>query len=561
MTTDPAGTPHGSSGSAPSDLLARVLRQAFDDGLRPADARHDPPVESGFELLEVLGRGKFGTVHRAFDRALERIVALKTVHFEDALPPGERSLFLREARTLAKLRHPNIVHVNSIEEHEGAVRICLEHIAGRTLEEIVRSDGPMSAREGAEIGIALCSALSAIHGVGLLHGDLKHSNVMRESGGRIVLLDFGLARFQEGRPAAKLQFLGGTPLFMPPEQLRGEVGDARADLYSLGVLLYWLVCGRFPVEARSSNELADKILAGSFVPLFDRRADVPLAFARLIGRCLAPDREGRPDSAGVFADELSEFLGRERVENGTSRVGQQMQRAGNGPLVRPWIAAAGTLLVAGIAWVLVASPWSNDEARVRSSLDIDFVTLYSIRDGEPVAIDSRNPPADSGDVVLRVAPEADTYLYLFTEDRLGHLTVLFPWPSCAQENPVLGGLVTELPGECRGQRRVYERQTASGGSDKLLLVACDRPQPVVDRIVEAARKEGRQDPIALSDRAAQASLTRGLGVSVAKSIRVSAEPGAAGSTSELGFPWIDWTEQGLRQLGIATWSAVLPSRE
>jgi serine/threonine-protein kinase len=179
----------------------------------------------------------------------------------------------------------------------------MEFIEGRTLEEVLQQDGPLSAREAALVGIDLSSALAAVHAQGLLHRDIKTRNVMREDGGRIVLMDFGA-----GRDQSALSLPGpitGTPLYMAPEVLRAGESSRQSDLYSLGVLLFRLVTGRYPVEGRSSQEVLNSHNAGKRQQLRDLRPDLPPWFIAAINRTLAVDPADRFAGPAALESALS----------------------------------------------------------------------------------------------------------------------------------------------------------------------------------------------------------------------------------------------------------------
>jgi serine/threonine-protein kinase len=201
-----------------------------------------------------VGRGSFGDVYRARDTRLDRIVALKLLTQGDSAAPSDETV--REARLLARVRHPNVVTVHGADRIEGRVGIWMEFLEGETLDEILRDRGPLDAREAALIGIDLCRALSAVHAAGITHQDVKLANVMRATGGRIVLTDFGLGR--ETRQTGRERTVSGTPLFMAPEVLRGARADSRSDVYSLGVVLFALVTGSQYVTASSLKSLIAK---------------------------------------------------------------------------------------------------------------------------------------------------------------------------------------------------------------------------------------------------------------------------------------------------------------
>src|SRR5262249_49646502 len=150
----------------------------------------------------------------------------------------------------------NVVTVLGAERHDSRVGLWMEFIRGRTLEDILREQGPSGEREAALIGLDLCRALAAVHRAGIVHRDIKAGNVMREEGGRIVLMDFG-AGLEVGKDRAGKASLVGTPLYMAPEILRGEASTVRSDLYSLGVVMYHLVTARYPLSAGSFQRLRE----------------------------------------------------------------------------------------------------------------------------------------------------------------------------------------------------------------------------------------------------------------------------------------------------------------
>ena len=201
------------------------------------------------EILEEIGRGGFGVVYRAWEPALAREVALKVIRPRDPNPETLASI-LREGQLLARVRHANVVAVHGAQQIGDEVGLWMEFVRGRSLSNLVRADGPRAAEEAAVIGISLCQALAAVHQAGVLHRDIKAHNVMREAGGRIVLMDFGAGQLLEG-PRNQDERAIGTPSYMAPEVLAGGRATARSDLYSLGILLYYLVTGTFPVEGTS----------------------------------------------------------------------------------------------------------------------------------------------------------------------------------------------------------------------------------------------------------------------------------------------------------------------
>jgi serine/threonine protein kinase len=255
-----------------------------------------------YRLADKVGEGSYGAVYRAWDSELERDVAIKILH-QRVGDTRLKERLLQEGRALAKIRHNNVVSVLGIEAHADRVGLCMEYVRGKTLADIVRGHGKMSAAEAVLIGEDLCRALSAVHRAGYIHRDVKAKNVMRDDTGRIVLMDFGT-----GRTAEAAQGKGdraGTPLYMAPEVLDGGPASARSDVYSLGVLLYNVVTGDYPVKANSVDELRDAHARREHRWLSELRPDLPVAFMQVVERAIALDAEERYASAGELLSALS----------------------------------------------------------------------------------------------------------------------------------------------------------------------------------------------------------------------------------------------------------------
>ena len=261
-----------------------------------------PGAWGSLAILEKLGEGSFGVVYRAYDPSLQRQVALKLLR----VAPGPSHELLEEAKRLARVRHANVLIVHGADLRDGAVGIWTELIAGATLEDYLAQNGPMGASEARAIGLDLCRALAAVHAHGLVHRDLKASNVMREHGGRIVLMDFGSVGISTTTSSDNIY---GTPLTMAPEQLLGGPVGPTADIFSLGTLLYRLTSGQYPLEARSVPELVEKHRAGAAIPLRDRRPDLPTDFVQVVDRATQSDPDARFPSAGAMERALSASTG------------------------------------------------------------------------------------------------------------------------------------------------------------------------------------------------------------------------------------------------------------
>jgi Serine/threonine protein kinase len=225
------------------------------------------------ELLEEIGRGTYGTVYRAWDTRLAREVALKL------LVENESGCSLEEARRLARVSHPTVVTVHGVDRIDGQVGLWMDLLIGRTLDQILSAQGPFSPREASGIGTEICGAVAAIHAAGLVHRDIKAQNVMREPGGRLVLMDMG-ASMDLSQDDAPIRSFAGTPLYMAPELFGGAAASVESDVYAIGVLLYRLVTGAFPVEAQTIGDIRRAYVEDALRPLRDIRPDTsPASFA------------------------------------------------------------------------------------------------------------------------------------------------------------------------------------------------------------------------------------------------------------------------------------------
>ena len=266
-----------------------------------------------FEILAPLGAGGMGEVYRARDTRLDRIVAIKLLPGELVNAPG-RSVerFRHEARAIARITHPNICTLHDIGEDGSAIFLVMEYVEGATLARRLE-DGPLPLPLALRTAIQVADALDHAHRHGVVHRDLKPSNIMltRDS---VKLLDFGLAKLKErdeqvttDATKSALTDAGtivGTVPYMAPEQIEGHEVDARTDIFSFGVVLYEMLCGRRPFAGDSRASLMAAIVAAEPPTLSSLQPRTPASLERLIRRCLAKDPDDRWQTARDLAAEL-----------------------------------------------------------------------------------------------------------------------------------------------------------------------------------------------------------------------------------------------------------------
>ena len=546
--------------------VARIARAWRELGVRPDDEGAVPePVLfrwGDLEVREKLGEGSFGEVYRAWDPALDREVALKL-----RLGGGEDEHIRRElaeARRLARVRHPHILTVHGVDVRDGRAGMWTELVHGETLEALLASRGAFGAPEAAAIGLDLCRALAAVHGAGLAHGDVKAANVMREQGGRIVLMDFGSG--SDTSPGATGgASLTGTPLSAAPETLSGAPASPASDLYSLGALLFRLVTGRHPVTAATLAELREKHARGERESLRGARPDLPTAFVAAVERALEREPVRRWPDAGSFERALLEALAPATAAVAEAPAPSPAQA--HIRLVRRRKAMVGAAAAAAaaalVAWLGVgprllgrveppareaggsgapatgagaaetsAPPVAtlrtlSGEARPTAAApDVD-ATLWRARGADRTLLETGGAISPGDHLFLDYRGREPLFVYVLDEDERGETFTLFPVAGTDLANPLPGGVAHRLPGRRDGAPFDWV-VTSSGGREHLLVVASRKRLAVLEDLVAATAPAAsdREVRYAAVPHEALATL-RGIGG------LAPAEPGAE-SASRLG---------------------------
>jgi len=279
-------------------------------------------LDGQFRILQKIGSGGMGAVYKALQPAMNRMVAVKILHPKLANRKDLVSRFRREARAMSHLSHPNTVKVYLYGElDDGSLYIVMEYLEGRNLNQVVRKEGPLVVERAIPVLIQCCGALQEAHLMGIVHRDLKPENIFLSTNGGLKdfpkVLDFGLAKVTERelRPGSIMLtqegMVFGTPEFMSPEQAQGHVLDARSDIYSLAVILYEVLTGKLPFEARTPMEFIQLHVTKPPIPIDDRIAGktFPPGLGQVIAKALEKKPENRYASASEFADALKVFGG------------------------------------------------------------------------------------------------------------------------------------------------------------------------------------------------------------------------------------------------------------
>jgi serine/threonine protein kinase/tetratricopeptide (TPR) repeat protein len=257
-----------------------------------------------YQIFGRLGRGGMGSVHRAYDPALERLVALKVISASTELTDELRARFFLEAQACARLTHPNIVTIYDLGEADGQLFIVMELLDGEELRQLIARRGPLSVRDKLSLMIQLCDGLEYAHGRGILHRDVKPGNIFVQRDGRVKILDFGVARIEAAdTPVTRTGLLVGTLQYMAPERVRGH-GDARSDIFAVGAVLYELLTYRAAFGGADPMEILEKLRIADPEPASHVDALVPPELDAVVSKAIDRDPERRFQSLGEMGVEL-----------------------------------------------------------------------------------------------------------------------------------------------------------------------------------------------------------------------------------------------------------------
>lgn len=412
--------------------IARAFRR-FDPMPQAASSR--ALFEWGHLLvLEKVATGGSSEVFRAWDAGLGTHVALKLLRMDAATPRAGD--FLREARRLAKLRHHHVLSVYGAATHDGRPGLWCEWIDGNSLARQVSEHGALSCEEAVVLGITLCRALGVVHAAGLLHGDVKPGNVLRERGGRIVLADFGAG----GDPAevnARLRS-EATPAWLAPEVLSGALRTPQQDLFALGGLLQFALNGRAPDPTRFGADLV--------------RADVSPALRAVVARA----RSQNPDERFQDAAEMERAL--------LGCLVPESKRTEPRALWTRWAIAAalvlallgGLLLSRGMS---VPMPLDAELTLLRQRGDL----IETMRDGAQVSLGDR--------LSFSIRANQPFWLYAFNADDKGELHRLFPLKELELTNPLPANRTIDIPGRWQGRPMRFEISSEASAEEFLLVIS------------------------------------------------------------------------------------------
>jgi eukaryotic-like serine/threonine-protein kinase len=304
-----------------------------------------------YEILEMLGEGGMGAVYKARDRELTRTVALKVIRPDLVRNPAIVERFKQELRLSHQVTHKNVIRIYDLGEGEGVKFITMEYIEGKDLRAIIREKKKFTPEETVNVIQQVCQALDAAHSVGIIHRDLKPQNIMQDGSGRIVVMDFGLARTLQGDGMTQTGALVGTMEYMSPEQALGVELDQRSDIFALGLIFYEMLTGKMPFAAESAMASLIKRTQTRPIPVSNIDAHIPEALSGIVSKCLERNPAARFASIQELVEEIEVWQGK-RTRSARSILASQMATQTDAFLAErrfPW-----KWLGAGIAALVLA---------------------------------------------------------------------------------------------------------------------------------------------------------------------------------------------------------------
>src|SRR3989442_10797739 len=333
-----------------------------------------------YEILQILGEGGMGSVYKARDRELNRMVALKVIRPELAGSQAIIDRFKQELLLATQVTHKNVIRIYDLSEAEGMKFITMEYVEGEDLRGLMQQKKKLAPEEAVEIMLQVCRALEAAHSVGIIHPDLKPQNIMRDKAGRILVMDFGLARTLEGDGMTQTGALVGTMDYMSPEQALGKELDQRSDLFALGLIFYELLTGKMPYKAESVVASLLKRTQERAAPVSSHDATIPQALSSIVSRSLEPDVKLRYQSAAEICNDLNAWQGK----GADATLHFPSVRTWGQDIPWHWIGGFGAILIVVILGFLFRGALSGPSAKTATAPGVSLAILpFRNASGDP----------------------------------------------------------------------------------------------------------------------------------------------------------------------------------
>ena len=383
----------------------------------PASALSPGTVLGGrYEILGLLGEGGMGAVYKARDTAVDRLIALKVIRPDLASNPSILQRFKQELVLARQVTHRNVIRIYDLGEADGLKFITMEYIEGQDLRSLLRAQGKLPVSEAVAIAEQILAGLQAAHAEGVIHRDLKPGNIMRDPQGRIVVMDFGLARTVGGDNLTQTGMMVGTMEYMSPEQALAQPVDLRSDLYTVGLIFYELLSGNVPHKAESALAGLLKRTQDRAVPVSDVENSVPRPLSSIVGKCLERDPAERYQSASeILAD-----LDAGRLPSRTGRLPQISGARSAKPLL--WgIAAVVVLAIAVVAGMMLRGRFTKAPPAAGKAVTV-LVADFTNHTGDPVFDGTLEP-------MFNVALEGASFINAYNRGTARKLAQKLPNPT------------------------------------------------------------------------------------------------------------------------------------
>jgi tetratricopeptide (TPR) repeat protein len=373
-----------------------------------------------YEILQMLGQGGMGAVYKALDREVDRFVALKLIRPELASNPSILARFKQELVLSQQVTHRNVIRIYDLGDADGLKFITMEFVEGQDLRTLIIESTKFSPEEAVEIVRQVCAALEAAHDAGIIHRDLKPQNIMKDSSGRILLMDFGLARTLDSDHMTQTGALVGTMDYMSPEQALGKDLDQRSDLFTLGLILYELLTGATPFKAESAIASLVMRTQQQATRLVDVDKNIPATLSNIVAKCLEKDVANRYQTVEELDADLGAWQGgKKRVSATSTRL--RINRARELPWRQLLTGCVLVLIVAGgISWFVIRRQQAAKSAPSGpvSVLVGDFANLT----GDPVLDNTLEP-------MIGVALEGASFINVYGRGDARKLAEKLPKPT------------------------------------------------------------------------------------------------------------------------------------
>jgi eukaryotic-like serine/threonine-protein kinase len=396
----PGAAVRDSSSSGTSAGINRAARAVTAAGAALAPSRASAILQPGmllagrYRILQMLGAGGMGEVYKVHDDDIDQVIALKVVRSDLSSDAESVQRFKQELLLTRQVSHRNVVRIFDIGETSGLKFITMEYIEGQTLSGILAEKNKVPPAEALEIVRQICSGLAAAHAEGVIHRDLKPSNIMRDAHGRVVVMDFGLARTLQGAGMTQTGATPGTVEYMSPEQAMAKPLDARSDLFTVGLILYELLSGKAPFHADSAVASLLKRLKEAAPALSELEPAIPRALSAIVSKCLEREPQDRYQSVDQLREELDRLEGRQSTGSharlsrmlasrlpGSQVLGTKRGAIGFGVMLAAALVIVSALTIAAYRyWIAHNTPTQHAPVSILVS-DFQNTTSESVFDG------------------------------------------------------------------------------------------------------------------------------------------------------------------------------------